>query len=190
MKGGREKLAAMSGVTRTAGSGSQTPEMEVGRQQRSRKHLSGQVRSARYRHAARHPRASLWDFSLRDLIELVKQRGASIISFHAAGHPAGVHEEARLLATTVRTDRHGVQGRYRGAWTRSQRWSRPQMLCCGPRTRGAVAVEILVHAEEPEHVQRGLDESRFAEWEKWQKHAAADSVPEQEAAQLMAEGAE
>ena len=45
-------------------------------------------------------------------------------------------------------------------------------------------------AKEPEHVQRALDETRLAEWKKWQKHSAADVVSVQEAARLVSEGAE
>ena len=50
--------------------------------------------------------------------------------------------------------------------------------------------KLLQHAKEPEHVQRGLDEARLAEWKKWQKHSAADVVSVQEAARLVMEGAE
>ena len=45
-------------------------------------------------------------------------------------------------------------------------------------------------AKEPEHVQRALDETRLAEWKKWQKHLAADVISVQEAARLVSEGAE
>ena len=47
-----------------------------------------------------------------------------------------------------------------------------------------------VYDKEPEHVQRALDETRLAEWKKWQKHSAADVISVQEAARLVSEGAE
>ena len=40
------------------------------------------------------------------------------------------------------------------------------------------------------HLQRVLDESQLPGWEMWLKHAAADVIPDQEAALLVAEGAE
>ena len=39
-------------------------------------------------------------------------------------------------------------------------------------------------------MQRALDETRLAEWKKWQKHSAADVISVQEAARLVLEGAE
>ena len=50
--------------------------------------------------------------------------------------------------------------------------------------------KLLQYAKEQEHVQRGLDEARLAEWKKWQKHSAADVISAQEAARLVMEGAE
>ena len=64
------------------------------------------------------------------------------------------------------------------------------MTSLGKRQKLQKRGKLLLYAKEPEHVQRALDETRLAEWKKWQKHSAADVISVQEAARLVSEGAE
>ena len=64
------------------------------------------------------------------------------------------------------------------------------MKSFGKRQKLQKRGKLLLYAKEPEHVQRALDETRLAEWKKWQKHSAADVISVQEAARLVSEGAE
>ena len=73
-------------------------------------------------------------------------------------------------------------------WT--EEWKQKRMRSLGKSQKLQKRRKLLQYAKELEHVQRGLDEARLAEWKKWQKHSAADVISVQAAARLVMEGAE
>ena len=72
----------------------------------------------------------------------------------------------------------------------TEEWKQKRMRVLGKSLKLQNRGKLLQYAKEPEHVQRGLDEARLAEWEKWLKHSAADVVSAQETARLVSERAE
>ena len=72
----------------------------------------------------------------------------------------------------------------------TEEWKQKRMRSFGKRLKLQKKGKLLLYDKEPEHVQRALDETRLAEWKKWQKHSAADVISVQEAARLVSEGAE
>ena len=61
----------------------------------------------------------------------------------------------------------------------TEEWKQKRMRVLGKSQKLQKRGKLLQYAKEPEHVQRGLDEARLAEWEKWLKHSAADVVSPQ-----------
>ena len=56
-------------------------------------------------------------------------------------------------------------------------WKQKRVQPFGKSLKLQEREKLLQCAQEPEHVQRGLDEPRLAAWEKWLKRAAADVIP-------------
>ena len=52
----------------------------------------------------------------------------------------------------------------------TEEWKQKRMRSFGKRLKLQKKGKLLLNDKEPEHVQRALDETRLAEWKKWQKH--------------------